>query len=145
MNLPDRFIYICQCLVFVKLVIMLISSITLFILFIYQLSIIDNGSQSQSHGKYSHVRIFFIGGLTISIISLFYVFKRWLFFFETWYTELPRLLPIIWSIYGAILYANNTLFHSTRIKMLLIFLWFIGIGNIFKISFPLDEHNEIRS
>lgn len=137
MNALDKFIYFYQLLVFLKLILMLSGSVALLAIFAYNLSIDSRETTTQF--------IFVVGGIVVSILSLVYVLKRWISSYETWATDWPRIVPLLWTVYGTILFAIDVLPHSTIWKATVGLLWVVASGLLFKMRFPMDSGKEIRA
>lgn len=127
MNGLDFFIEIYKYLVLLKIlanVVLSVTNLTISICFLQ-----DSHSDNNM--------IYTIGSILASSISIIYVFKRLIWSKEEIYTEIFRLSPLLWAIYGSVYYTGE---FSIMIGL----LYTMGILNLFKMILPVDE-KDIRA
>jgi hypothetical protein len=81
------------------------------------------------------LRVFYIGAIACGALSLMYLVKRWLLDNETILSEICRVIPIGWAVYGFVVRGDVT------VSVLLLVL---GLANVLKMRYPLNENQEWR-
>ena len=128
MNGLDRFILLYRLCVICKILVSIILSLIIISIPAILLPVLSNDLDIK----------FAIGAIIMGVISITYLFKRIVCSYEYVFFELPRILPLIFGIYGII----QTEIALADIKIMLLV---VGILNLFKITSPINANFELRA
>lgn len=128
MNGLDRFILLYRLCVICKILVSIILSLIIISIPAILLPVLSNDLDIK----------FAIGAIIMGVISITYLFKRIVYSYEYVFFELPRILPLIFGIYGII----QTEIALADIKIMLLV---VGILNLFKITSPINANFELRA
>lgn len=128
MNGLDRFILLYKLCIICKIAVSIILSLIIISISAIRLRLLSNDLDIR----------FAIGVIIMGVISITYLLKRTVYSYEYVFFELPRILPLVWAVYG--LSQIEIAMKDVKIMLLV-----VGILNLFKITSPINANFELRA